>query len=224
MTASKLLICPYFGDLPPWMDSWYANSERLLDYGYRFLHDNDESAFHDRVRDRLGIEPPPMTGTGNIWDFRPAFGLLYAEELAGFQWWGTTDFDCVYGRIERWVTDEALADLDLLSNHVDYVCGQWSLYRNVPLVNHLFALTQEWRDTMSHDGGIGWVEKGYTAIVDQAHERGLIRRRYVEWQTRDWDSFDTLRLEPDGALMEGDTERMMAHFRRTKVYPAGCVL
>lgn len=218
----KVMVCPYFGDYPPWMDHWRDNVVRLTEHGYTFVLDTDEDAFRTRVREILDIEPPPMAGTGNVWDFRCAFGVLYAHEIGSAEWWGHTDFDCVYGRVELWIDDDTLYPLDLLSNHDTYVCGPWTLYRNKPIVNGLFAVTDEWRHEMSRDGSNGWVEKGYTQIVEKY--RAAIRRRYVLWQTKDWNNFDTLKLHADGRLTEGDTEVMMAHFRRTKEYPAGCIL
>lgn len=223
--TTKVLICPYFGVLPSWYEHWERNTERMREHGYDFLFDQDEDDFRQRVREILEIEPPPMTGTGRIWNFRPAFGLLYAKEIEGFDFWGHTDFDCVYGRVERWYTDEYLSDLDITSNHVDYISGPWTLYRNSPVINSLFLQTDEWEERMSgEDSSHGWAEKGFTEIVDGFHRSGLIRRDYMLAQTRNWDDFSTLRLEGDGRLMEGGTEVCLAHFRRTKVYPPGCVL
>lgn len=221
----KVMVCPYFGDYPPWMDHWHHNVVRLTDHGYTFVLDTDEAAFRDRVREILRVDPPPMHGTGRIWNFRPAFGLLYADEIGDADFWGHTDFDCVYGRVERWVTDEFLENLDVHSNHDDYICGPWTLYRNTPNVNRLFKMTGEWRDRMTGaDYSHGWAEKGFTAIVDGAHDVGQIRRAYTKWQTRSFDDFSRLRLNSSGVLMEGDVEVMMAHFRRTKKYPRGCAI
>ena len=224
LPSTKVLVCPYFGVLPSWMNHYWENAERLQEHGYNFLLDDDEDAFRSRVRELLDIEPPPMYGTGKVWDFRPALGYLYAQELEGFEWWGHTDFDCVYGRVERWLTDEVLADLDIFSNHIDYICGPWTLYRNCKLVNELFLEDPFWAAEMQDPHATGWAERSFTATVDAHHQAGELRRRYELWQTRDWDSFDTLRLHPDGRLTEGREEVMMAHFRRTKEYPRGCIL
>jgi len=134
------------------------------------------------------------------------------------------DLDCVYGRVEKWGTDDFLDGLDIWSNHDDYICGPWTLYRNVPKVNGLFLLTEEWSLTMTATNPTGWAEFGFTAIVDHQHELGNIRRRYTKFQTRSQDDFSGLRLLPDGRLMDGRDEAMMCHFRRTKVYPEGCIL
>lgn len=220
----KILICPYFGELPSWMDHYWANAERLTQHGYNFLLDDDENAFRDRVRERLHIEPPPMWGTGKIWDFRPALGFLYEKEIEGAAWWGHTDFDCVYGRVERWLTPGFLADLDIFSNHVDYICGPWTIYRNNALVRRLFMESPFWEAKMEDPMPSGWAEKEFTGTVDAWHEGGVIRRRYEYLQTENLNSFSTLKLHDDGRLTEGGNEVFMAHFRRTKVYPLGCIL
>ena len=222
---SKVLICPYFGELPSWYEHWLANTERMRNFGYDFLFDTDEQDFRKRVWRKLGIECPPMNGTGRVWNFRPAFGMLYEDEIKEFDFWGHTDFDCVYGRVEDWVTANFLDGLDVHSNHDDYICGPWTLYRNTPVVNTMFQATGEWKERMEGDDwSHGWAEKGFTQIVDNFHAEGLIRRQYTKWQTRSQDDFSTCVLHEDGRLTEGGTECMMLHFRRTKQYPVGCVI
>lgn len=221
---TKCFIVPYFGDYPEWMPYWESNTERMREHGYDFLFDTDEQDFQRRVERTLGIECPPMTGTGRIWNFRPALGVLYKNEIKEFDWWGHCDFDCVFGRVEQWVTDEFLLDLDVHSNHDDYICGPWTLYRNTPVVNTMFLNTDEWAERMGGDDwSHGWAEKGFTQIVDGYHDGGLIRRQYTKWQTRSQDDFSTCVLHEDGRLTEGNTECMMLHFRRTKQYPLGCI-
>jgi len=225
LTISKCMVVPYFGQYPEWFDLWMRNTERMREHGYDFLFDTDEQDFRKRVWRKLGIECPPMNGTGRVWNFRPAFGMLYEDEIKEFDFWGHTDFDCVYGRVEDWVTANFLDGLDVHSNHDDYICGPWTLYRNTPVVNTMFQATGEWKERMEGDDwSHGWAEKGFTQIVDNFHAEGLIRRQYTKWQTRSQDDFSTCVLHEDGRLTEGGTECMMLHFRRTKQYPVGCVI
>lgn len=216
-----LLIVPFFGDPPPWFDQWQESVGRLEAHGYRVLLDRDEDTFRDRVREILQLDPPPMAGTGKAWDFRPALGLLYERELAAHSHWGHTDMDVVYGRVWEWLTPEFLDGLDLHSNHHDYVCGFWSLYRNTPTMRELFTETPGYRDLMTSDHASGWIESAYSDVVDAAHEEGRLNRVYTYWQTRDLNSFDTLTWDGE-RLLEGDREVFAAHFRRVKEWPAGC--
>lgn len=221
--SRKLFICPFFGEQPSWMKYYWRNAERLKELGYDFLVEHNEAAFKARVWNTLGIEAPKMTGTGNIWDFRPAFGVMYAKELEGYDWWGHTDFDCVYGRVENWVSEDFLAELDIHSNHFDYICGFWTLYRNCKLVNELFYSAEDWMHEMQNGVPSGWAETGFTQVVDAFHEAGEINRKYTFWQTRNLNNYDTIHWQGD-KLMEGPDEIAMLHFRRTKIYPEGAIL
>jgi len=222
---SKCMIVPYFGEYPPWMNLWMRNTERMCKHGYDFLFDTDETDFKKRVWRKLGIECPPMYGTGRIWNYRPALGVLYEDEIADFEFFGWTDFDMVYGRVENWYTDDELASVDIHSCHDDYISGPWTLMRNTPVVANLFRRTDEWIGRMEGDDyAHGWAEKGYTEIVDRAHAEGVVVRKYAKWQTRSQDDFSTCVVHEDGRLTEGGEERCLLHFRRVKQYPVGCVL
>ena len=59
-------------------------------------------------------------------DFRPAFGEIFADELAGCDFWGHCDLDVVFGRIREHLPPEAFdADKILFQ-------GNFALYRNTP--------------------------------------------------------------------------------------------
>src|ERR1700733_7181049 len=131
-SITKLLIVPFFGSLPEWYDKYTPPK------GYDLLLDQDLEGFKQRVRSVLGFDPDIKSGTGKPWDFRPTLGLLYAHEAKGYDFWGHTDLDCVYGDVDKWVTDDFLSNLDVHSNHNTYVCGCWALYRNTEKVNNLF--------------------------------------------------------------------------------------
>ena len=213
---SKVLICPYFGVLPEWMDAYWDNAERLKDHGYDFLLEDDEDAFRDRVRDKLGIEPPPMWGTGNVWDFRPALGFLYEDEIAEFDFWGHTDFDCVYGRVEQFTTDERLNACDIFTDCAhNYIAGPWSLYRNHKDIRELFVQHPLWQQNMTSAEPTGWVETTFTAWIRDAVALTVVdEHRY--------DRPDLLRFRGD-KLMHAGREIPFYHFRRSKQWPKGCV-
>jgi len=218
----KLLICPYFGDLPEWMPLWEANVAALKGEGYDVLRVHDLDWFKQRVREVLDIEAPIVAGEGKIHDYRCTFGLLFHPELIGYDFWGHTDFDCVYGRVNTFLPDFLLNELDLFSNHIDYVSGPWSLYRNNDTMGLLFQQHPHWRSFLEDPETSGWVEKEFTGLVDEAHDQQRIRRVYASYQTRNLDNFDAVRFDEQGRLVEGEREIMVAHFRRTKEYPKGC--
>lgn len=215
------MIVPWFGPLPDWFPR-YVENVRTLAPDYGFLFDFDLPAFKQRVEERLGITDAPLVeGGSKIHDYRPAFGELYARELEGYDWWGHTDLDCVYGRVQRFWGDDYLAGLDVYSNHTHYVCGPWTLYRNSALTAHLFRRHPDWRAIMEQPETTGWVETGFTEVVDEAHALGHLERRYELQHVFEAQVLARLRWGSDGAMMLGENEKPMCHFRRTKAWPAG---
>ncbi len=207
----KLLICPWFGPLPSWHKHWANQATSLQADGYDVMVTHDEAMFADRVERALGVKFPG--GGMKVCDYRAAFGLLFADELRGYDYWGHTDTDCVYGRISHFVNDTRLGGLEQWSNHPTYVSGPWSVYRNTPAVNELFMQEPDWRGYLSEPHTSGWVEQGYSKLVSSA-----LQHLWTDWQPANLNNLDSVRW--DGPmLMDGNTETMVCHFRRTKVYP-----
>jgi hypothetical protein len=213
VTYKKLMICPWFGDEPAWAHRYHANASLLREHGYDFLHDRNLDEFRARVRDRLGIGCPIIPGSAKIHDFRPAFGELYRDELEGYDFWGHTDYDCVYGRIHMFATDELLDSCDIQTdNGYDYLCGPWTLYRNEPRINSLYTLHPDWADLLEDSHVYGWVE---TSFTDIAKREARVHRERFHRHT------DPELLSTDGdGLMWADEEISFFHFRHTKTWPA----
>lgn len=206
--TKKLLIMPYFGDMPEWIDKYEAP------IGYDLLIDTNLERFKQRVKDKLGIDCPITYGSPKVWDYRCTFGVLYEEELKNYDFWGHTDFDCVYGDVAKWMTDELLETYDVISNHQTYVCGCWTLYRNKPEVNNLFRKHPYWQDFMTEPHANGWVETGFSNLL----ETSGIKYKYMFAQGNPWaDQFSIKKV--DGKLYQDGEEIMMLHFKKTKTWP-----
>ena len=57
-------------------------------------------------------------------DFRPAFGEIFRDELAGYDFWGHTDLDVIFGRIRDHLAQDAFEADKILFQ------GNFALYRN----------------------------------------------------------------------------------------------
>ena len=140
-TLKKIMLCPYFGEFPPWFDLFIADfNQTMKPQGYEWLLDTDLPSFKRRVKEKLGIEYPGIRGSGKVHDYRCALGLLYEEELKGFNYWGTMDFDMCFGQVNKWFPDEMISQYDLVSNHDTYISGPFSLYKNTTEINKLFLI------------------------------------------------------------------------------------
>jgi hypothetical protein len=78
-----------------------------------------------RIQSHVDVEIA-LTSPYKLCDFRPAYGEIFAEELAGYDFWGHCDLDVIFGRIRDHLAPEAFdADKILFQ-------GNFALYRNTP--------------------------------------------------------------------------------------------
>lgn len=90
----------------------------------------------DALRERIqALYPFPIVLDNplQLCNFKPAYGEIFAAELAGFDFWGHLDSDLILGDVRRFVTDRVLAEHDKVYTH-----GHMTLYRNDPEVNTLY--------------------------------------------------------------------------------------
>lgn len=216
----KLFVIPWFGDFPSWMDDYLEHIKHMQQYGYDWFITTDEKDFTDRVESVLGFTPIIKPGTPLSHNYRTALGLLYADKLKDYDFWGITDLDCVYGKVDNFITDKQLEELDIHSNHYNYICGPWTLFRNIQKVNELFKLVPNWEQLMrdiDHQPG-RWTEEEYSHVVDEQNDTGMIKRLYTHYQGADPNDDSSIIF--DGTkLYDHNKEIMMFHFNRNKRWP-----
>lgn len=216
--TKKLLICPFFGDLPAFYPQWRESVRSLERFGYHVLVTQDLEDFNARCGAVLGFPSPIVPGTGKLWDFRCAFGELYAKEIEGYDYWGTTDFDVVYGRVDRFVTEEMLTEkgpngrLDIFSDEDTYIGGHFTLYRNISYVNAFFRDVHGWAAFMQDPPPNGWVEFAYS-VHAKKHLNVVLEKNQATRDNRG------LTLDENGYLRQNGKEIMLAHFRDQKRWP-----
>ena len=205
----KVLICPWFGEMPEWMDSYWKHARGK---GFDWIVEDSVGDFKERVSYKLGIDAPVHNGGDKAHDYRAALGFLYEDEIADYDFWGHTDFDCVYGRLDHFYSDDYLGALDTHSDHRSYMAGPFSLYRNTPEINRLFTATDEWQTVLAQPETTGWVETGFTHIIKDAGLRSAFNtfHGHLDPSVIRWD---------EDRLMEKGREISFFHFRYTKRWP-----
>lgn len=209
----KLLVCPWFGDMPTWWNLYEDEIASLKSHGYDLLLDRDLEGFKQRARVTLGLEAPVVPGEGKVHDFRSCLGALYRQEIATYDWYGHTDFDVLYGHGDMFPSDEELAELDVFSDHPHYLCGPFAIYRNTRDTRELFREHPFWREFLTEPGTSGWVERDLTDVLNASGLR-------VKYELRHgYEHPDELRRDSEGRLYEQDKEISFYHFKRSKTWP-----
>lgn len=226
------MVRTWFGPLPPWEPQYRAHIERLKEFGWDFLIVNDFDWYRHRVREVLGVEPTlNAPGTRKCGDWDPMIGVVFAEELKGYDFWGHVALDCVFGRLEKHCSDTFLETVDVFGNDPEAICGPFSIYRNIEKVNSLFCRFDDWRTVFESDHFYGFDETEFSEIVKQASAKGEIRFKSAFNQSHDKQCqhlpVPRMRIRDDGALIDVPLgkEVMMFHFNRRDVertWPVSC--
>ena len=83
-------------------------------------------------------------------DFKPAYGFLFPEIFQGYDYWGQSDLDLIYGNIRDFLTEEMLNSYDYLSMRHDYTTGCFSLYKNSEKMNNFFMKSKDYKSVFSN--------------------------------------------------------------------------
>ena len=78
-------------------------------------------------------------------DFKPAYGFLFPEIIKGYNFWGHSDLDVIYGDIRKFLTNEMLCIYDFISPRHDYTTGCFCLYRNSEKMNTIFMRSKDYK-------------------------------------------------------------------------------
>lgn len=83
------------------------------------------------------IEWKNVVSPYKLCDYKPVYGIIFEEDLIGYDFWGHCDIDLVFGNIRHFITDDILNSYDRILSR-----GHFSLYRNNQKTNQTFLLSK----------------------------------------------------------------------------------
>ncbi|MEB3358987.1 MAG: DUF6625 family protein [Synechococcales bacterium] len=153
MTPKVLLIAPHFGKFPPWIGLTFATFARNRDFQLLVVTDQrgdrfppyPNIRFHHQSLADLSALATERTGTRvvltrgyKVCDLRPAFGVIFAAHLAGYDYWGHLDLDTFWGDMAAALHPALAQGYEIICGDPYHVGGPFCLYKNVERVNTLF--------------------------------------------------------------------------------------
>lgn len=100
--------------------------------------------FCARASQALGFEVN-VSNPYKLCDLKPAYGVIFADLLRPYDFWGHCDADVIFGDIRGFMTDALLDAHDLICVRREYVTGFFTLFRNVAPFNRLFEQSPDYR-------------------------------------------------------------------------------
>jgi len=148
---SVILLCPYFGKLPTfqfplWLQScrynpsidWLVITDDKTKYEYPANVKVQYTCWEDFRKRALGCLdfPAVLDRPYKLCDYKPLYGVLFQEEIKGYDFWGYTDIsDTIYGDLRKFLTEEKLTNAEKVM-----LLGHFSLFRNTKEVNQRYKL------------------------------------------------------------------------------------
>ncbi|SNR22802.1 DUF6625 family protein [Flavobacterium sp. ov086] len=156
MNKIVLLNC-YLGKLPWYFDFFLKSCESNSSVDF-ILFSNDEEkrtlpenvkmikfsleTFNSLASQKLNLKVE-ITNAYKICDFKPAFGVIFQEEISNYDFWGVCDIDLVFGRIREFMTEDLLHNYDVISVKDSFPSGYFLLFRNNEIINNLFQKSKD---------------------------------------------------------------------------------
>jgi hypothetical protein len=174
---SILLIIPYFGQWPIWIELFADSIKRNPTVHFLIITDCEPAIFNDtlnvkvekttffeyiqRFKLKLGSDiqiPNPY----KICDLRPFFGIIHEEDIKGYDFFGWSDVDILFGDIRRFYTNDILEKHEVLSSHHVRLAGHFALLRNSTNYKQIGYKIYNWKSALQNPEFVGIDEHGMT--------------------------------------------------------------
>ena len=188
MAPPLIMLIPYFGRWPEWIELFVESCKWNPDVRWRFYTDCGEPqnkagnvdyvhlSFDDYkalARARLGIAcewPDPY----KLCDLKPCLGHIHEADIDGYRFFGFGDIDVIYGNIREIYTDELLSQCNVVSTHGERVSGHFAVVRNSKAVRRAYERIPNYRDLLAQPHHVGMDEAYFTNLFLQpAQSQGL---------------------------------------------------
>jgi len=259
----KVFILTQFGGKHSWSDQYIQHLERLGERGWYWkiftpnkyenvpwnveIIDMTIEQFNVMAKAKIGVDPANyLTEEGfpkkNVSDYYVASGQLFEDYIRGFDYWGMTNWDVVYGDLSRFIPDHALSKMDVFTDDVNTINGVFCLFRNIQELNNLFREIPDWEEKFTTHKLFGTDEYDMTTLIRSEDVKKRFKIGYPEYYPlHSHDRLEhqvpevKLEIKSDGSLWEllkdvapPDWEHarpfigrqiMYYHFLRTKEWP-----
>lgn len=214
-TSSKnkaILLLPYFGKWPEYFALYLSSCSHNLWLDVLFITDcpvpekypanvrfikSNLAQISKLIVQKLGIPGYELPAAYKLCDFKPTYGALFEDHIAGYAYWAYGDIDLIYGNLAAKVKVEMDAGIDVISARAEIVSGSFTLIKNNLYNNYLFRKLVNFNQLIASDQ--------YEGIDETSHNSTI------------WSGLDKLELPPSSftylIAKEADDDRIKASFQ-----------
>jgi len=152
-----ILTC-FFGKWPWYFPYFIQSCKFNPTIDFIIITDNDIKTLPDNViiiqkqlkeirviaSEKFGFGIPDFDAY-KLCDFKPAYGFLFPDIIARYNFWGHGDIDVIYGDIRAFILEEMLSQYELITARHDFLSGTFTLFKNNEKMNTLFMKSKDYK-------------------------------------------------------------------------------
>ena len=159
---SVCLVACYFGAPPGWINHYLLSCAYNPSTDFLIITDQEDfpvvppnvrvkrlsrSSFERLATNKIGLEIA-LSHPRKLCDFKPTYGHLFEEFLDGWDYWGYTDLDVIYGDLRRFLSTAMLQEYDVFTARREFLVGHFTLFRNNRRMRTLYQQSADFRATL----------------------------------------------------------------------------
>lgn len=115
-----------------------------------------------------------LTNAYKLCDIKPAYGILFEDELKNYDYWGHCDIDIIWGDVRKFI-DPLLEEYDYISARQEFTAGFFSIYKNNNSLRSIFKSSKDWKKVFSDQKHYAFDECNfvYNDLVNGSHINSL---------------------------------------------------
>ncbi|MCO6401124.1 MAG: glycosyltransferase [Verrucomicrobia bacterium] len=130
---------------------------------------------------RVNVQP---TFLYKLCDLKVMIGRILEAELRGYDFWGSCDLDVLWGNVRGFVTDELLAEHDVITSRPNRISGHFALFRNRPEWSDLFRRIPDVQRRIEDSLTYRRVDEDGLSAVLQWYRHRVLGRWVTRWIRR----------------------------------------
>ncbi len=185
---SIILIIPYFGKWPVWFDAYLCSIENNPTINWLCPTDCEIPKKHPENITFLSTSLLELNKHINsvvdanvplnhikFCDLKPAYGDIFKEHIASYDFWGICDMDIVWGNIRKFITDDLLEKYDIISSLENMISGHFTIFKNHEKNLYIYKNEGRHKEVFVSSKHLRYDEVGFTNIVSKLEKEGQIK-------------------------------------------------
>lgn len=190
------VVAVYFGKLPNYFPLWLKSCKHNPTIDFYLFTDNSLSNLPANVQcvsmtllemqrraTKVLCFDAVLTRPYKCCDYKPLYGLLFADYLASYDYWGHCDIDLIFGDLQYFFDVNHLYDYDKFNT-----LGHLSLFRNCQEVNTAYLIPnkrKDYRKVYTNEKNETFDElDGISSIMMESGFRVFTKRIFIDIATK----------------------------------------